>query len=199
MRPELCCQEHYGWKLNACINSSSGSSGSSSSSSAASTLYYPDWSASVCKNDGGMPEYMALDPTTHMHATLEACCKEYFQWNLDGCTSDSSESSESSSIATLFYPDWSTESCKNDGLQPNYMSEAPGTWMYETLDACCDEKFWWETCSGATGYYADYQNGSCAYGVGGRWKEVYPTLELCCENKFWWDEECSKGGAESEA
>ena len=34
------------------------------------------------------------------------------------------------------------ETCIIDGEEPEYMHEDPDTWMFDTLDACCETHFW---------------------------------------------------------
>ena len=51
----------------------------------------------------------------------------------------------------LFYPDWVNHSgsCLQDGNQPMHMTLTPGTWLFDTLEACCDR------------YYAGWNKNRC--------------------------------------
>ncbi|KAL7526462.1 hypothetical protein ACHAXR_003615 [Thalassiosira sp. AJA248-18] len=68
-----------------------------------------------------------------------------------------------------FYPDWNgnSGSCKNDGLEPLYMSLNPATWLYDSLEACC------------TRYYSGWNEPKCLHSAGtGLWHVDY-SLERC--------------------
>jgi len=188
---EDCCQKHYGWKVNTCINSSSASSGASSSP--ATMLYYPDWSADVCKNDGG--ESVDMN-SNYMYETLDACCEEHFNWNLAAC------SSRTASDATVYYADYLTGTCKNDGGETSSI-------LYETLELCCDERFWWRAdfCKGGLAetnqWYKRHDDNLCVKdcagddpcgGVADPWEsaglEFFATRKECCEETKAWDSNC---------
>lgn len=45
----------------------------------------------------------------------------------------------------LYYPAWGyRETCLSDGGQENYMNRNPSSWMYETLDSCCQRYYGWD-------------------------------------------------------
>jgi len=146
-----CCEQHYFWDKETCLGAAATQN---------THLWYPDWGGAehVCKTGGGQPKYMNTNPTIWMHATLRECCTRNYNWNFDECigshpsgsSSSGSSSSGSSSASGLYYPDWSAGSanvCKNDGNQPNYMTQNPTNWMHSTLKACCTTRFGWDpTC-----------------------------------------------------
>lgn len=46
----------------------------------------------------------------------------------------------------LYYPAWGrVETCLSDGEQDGFMTKNPSSWMYETLDACCERYYGWDT------------------------------------------------------
>ncbi len=75
-----------------------------------------------------------------------------------------------------YYPDWvTTDTCVNDGNEPDYMSTNPEVWMHSTLESCCSRNYLWDydNCIGGGGggvvattavppsaglYYPDWEN-----------------------------------------
>ena len=46
----------------------------------------------------------------------------------------------------LFCADWEYDNdenrgCQNDGFQPAYMTDNHENWMYQTLEACCEQHY----------------------------------------------------------
>jgi len=114
-----------------------------------------------------------------------------------------------------WYPDWhgGTNTCRNDGEYPFYMSRH-GSYFRSTLKDCCEYYYGWafNECLGLGGgntaelasneFYADYDTESCVQDcpegtagkncgglVEGNWVVLYSTASECCKGKFWWIEE----------
>jgi len=114
-----------------------------------------------------------------------------------------------------WYPDWhsGTNTCKNDGEYPFYMSRQ-GSYFRSTLKDCCKYYYGWayNECLDLGGgntadlasdkFYANYDAESCAQDcpegttgkncgglVKGNWVVLYSTASECCKGKFWWTEE----------
>jgi hypothetical protein len=114
-----------------------------------------------------------------------------------------------------WYPDWhgGTNTCKNDGQYPFYMSRH-GSYFRSTLKDCCEYYYGWalnecltlgggNTASLASDeFYADYDHEHCVQDcptgttgkncgglVEGNWVVKYTTASECCKGKFWWIDE----------
>jgi len=87
-----CCEEHFDWNLEDCLNSGSGGSsgqgvaldGSSNNNKeeeAETTYWYPIWSSSHCTTNHiqSPPTYMLDDPTNTMQSSYIECCTINFQ------------------------------------------------------------------------------------------------------------------------
>mmetsp|Transcript_2498 Transcript_2498/g.5063 ORF Transcript_2498/g.5063 Transcript_2498/m.5063 type:complete len:633 (+) Transcript_2498:404-2302(+) len=120
--------------------------------------------------------------------------------------SSSGAASPSSSAAdSLYYPDWtkSNGGCKTGGGQPQYMTLAPSTWMFATLDACCSRYYSWmlNDCKGTSGaapsglWYPDWTgpDDTCKNDGNepqymdlnpGAW--MHSSKQACCEANFGW-------------
>jgi len=108
-----------------------------------SGLYYPDYVENSCLTGGGQPDYMNHAPSVWMHATLVECCSYFFQWNYNECVGSAPDPSPAAGTPALYYPDWLGEAitCKNDNMEPPYMTLNPAQWMLATLQACCEKNF----------------------------------------------------------
>lgn len=103
-------------------------------------------------------------------------------------------------LASIWYPAWTTgEYCSNDGEQPFYMKYNPGSWLYNSRDACCTRYYSYDyaSCMGidsmaVIGFYPawdgtkkcrndaevpDYMRRNPS-----QW--VYDDLESCCERYY---------------
>lgn len=178
-------------------------SNSAASSSAADSLHYPDWTKSNggCKTGGGQPEYMTLDPTTWMKATLGECCQQYFGWMLNQCNGASTGSSSG-----LWYPDWAgvDDTCKNDGNEPEYMALNHNSWMHSSKQSCCEANYGWilNECLGSSAgasnkwfiVWDEYTckqdcvgNGPSCGGHANSWDELFDTRSACCASNAAWN------------
>jgi len=120
--------------------------------------------------------------------------------------SSSGAASPSSSAAdSLYYPDWtkSNGGCKTGGGQPQYMTLAPSTWMFATLDACCSRYYSWmlNDCKGTSGaapsglWYPDWTgpDDTCKNdGSEPQYMALNPVAwmhsskQACCEANYGW-------------
>ncbi len=69
------------------------------------------------RNDGDEPDYMALEPTSWLSSTVEACCKTFFGgYRYDACMGRYPPDHDDCNVM-LYYPDWdgANEGCTDDG------------------------------------------------------------------------------------
>ncbi|EJK52847.1 hypothetical protein THAOC_27841 [Thalassiosira oceanica] len=131
---EDCCLRYYGWMLNECKGASGG---------APAGLWYPDWAGSddTCKNDGGEPDYMAMNPGSWMHSSKQSCCEANFSWELNECISSSN------TATNKWYMIWNAQfKCKKDCVNGPSCGGRANPWdqLYETRSACCANKAAWD-------------------------------------------------------
>jgi len=204
-----CCEMHYQWNYFSCV----GKKGVQNAE-----LFYPDWDKKqICVDGGGQPTYMNNDPDDWMHATLVECCSAYFSWEYNTCVA----SGPTTTPGTLpgagkYYPDWSNNNnvCSNDGAQPAYMTNNQDLWMYDELEACCNERYPWNynVCvasalsgstpafSGSNKYYMSWAEKKCVQdctgtgcgGLASKWDILYDDLMTCCQERNWWNKDCMK-------
>lgn len=204
-----------------------------------------------CRNDGEQPAYMTNNFQIWMFNSVEDCCRTYYGGsslvqfcNENSVISDTPLNTLSTPLVnrTLvasgqcfkrrckYYPWWGwegevgseVETCIIDGEEPEYMHEDPDTWMFDTLDACCETHFWWEvpsctatggkvqgndaraTKSGAfTLFYPIFDRTSCsndgaqpAYMTDVFWIWMKSALDECCETYFPFNKnECRRNAA----
>ena len=98
-------------------------------------------------NDADLfPSYMIQFPT------LELCCREYYQWDIGLCITQSG--GKSSDSATMnWYIDWKEDVCKQSCLQGTGQAQAgadglhcggiaPETVdLHSTVEDCCEKEF----------------------------------------------------------
>jgi len=192
-----------------------------------------------CLNDGQQPVYMTNNLKIWMFNSVEDCCRTYYGGSSlvqfcfeNSVISDTPLNNLNTPVANRvtkasgkcfrrkckYYPWWGweteigseVETCIIDGQEPGYMHEDPDTWMFDTLEACCDTHFWWEvpsctatggklqgnsavaTKSGAfTLFYPKHDIGACAndgaqpdYMTEVFWLWMKETIEECCETYF---------------
>mmetsp|Transcript_20073 Transcript_20073/g.42253 ORF Transcript_20073/g.42253 Transcript_20073/m.42253 type:complete len:568 (+) Transcript_20073:272-1975(+) len=185
-------------------------------------MYYPDWAGANtgCIADGNEDEYMRLNPEGYyLFDKLVDCCSRHYSWNYNECAGIDNAALGPDGEA-LYYPDWEGEnkSCKNDGGQPEYMSNNPTAWMFETLEACCTARYSWNMndCVGAAGattvtgsnkWYPNWEDFVCVQdcvgdspcgGLAESWDPLYDTVNTCCDTKLNWVTECvTKSGGTS--
>ncbi|KAL3799917.1 hypothetical protein ACHAW5_006648 [Stephanodiscus triporus] len=99
---------------------------------AGGNVWYPDWErTNTCSNDGLQPTWM---PVSYFFASLETCCSAYFAWQ-QNCAPPTQG-------LYPWYPDWErTNTCANDGLQPNWMTPAQ---FFSSKADCCQANFYWQ-------------------------------------------------------
>ncbi|KAL7470367.1 hypothetical protein ACHAXS_010591, partial [Conticribra weissflogii] len=187
-------------------------------------MYYPDWTGANtgCIADGNEDEYMRLNPEGYyLFDKLEDCCSRHYSWDYNKCAGIDNAALGPDGKG-LYYPDWEgdNKSCKNDGKQPDYMSNNPTTWMFETLEACCTTRYSWnlDDCMGTVGltsalgsnmWYPNWEGFVCVQdcvgappcgGFAENWDSLYDSVEACCDSKLNWVTECAtKSGGTSTA
>jgi len=105
-----------------------------------------------------------------------------------------------------YYPDWTVHSgtCKHDGYEPNYMKREPGYYLYDDLEACCDEHYsGWNkpkcmNYKGSGMWFVDHILGKCRTDcekdIGGSCGGIANTMSVdlftnpkdCCEAELLW-------------
>jgi len=126
-------------------------------------------------------------------------------------SSPSSSPTMSANLATdgsensLYYPDWTKGNggCKTGGGQPLYMTNAPTTWMFATLNNCCERYYGWmlDECKGTSGgapsglWYPDWAgpDDTCKNdGSEPQYMDLNPVAwmhsskQACCDANFGW-------------
>mmetsp|Transcript_21373 Transcript_21373/g.43482 ORF Transcript_21373/g.43482 Transcript_21373/m.43482 type:complete len:523 (+) Transcript_21373:702-2270(+) len=179
-------------------------------------LWYPDWTGANegCINDGQEPAYMVNNPS-YLSEDLETCCSNHYNWMYYTCLGETAGGG-----IGMYYPDWTTNTgCLNDGMEPQYMTDNPTTFMHDTLASCCSSNFIWmyddcmlnsggggvvtTTAPGIGNYYPDWVTRDTCVNDGNEpdymstnpevWMHV--TLESCCSRNYLWDyDNCIGGG-----
>jgi len=114
--------------------------------------WYPDWSnpgSRTCLNDDNAPVYMDR-VGTYYKATLDACCKTYFNWDYAICAGSAA------TVPAGFYPNWNTQDSQcleTANSMPNYMRNNPTVWLSPDLETCCEHNYGWDkaTCLAKSG------------------------------------------------
>lgn len=60
--------------------------------------------------------------------TIEDCCNRYYSYDLGTCLK--SDPSYVDPTDSLYYPNWETDICVNDGEAPAYMRNQNTMWMF---------------------------------------------------------------------
>jgi hypothetical protein len=124
----------------------------------------------------------------------------------------------SSAATGKFYPDWSgdNEGCLEDTgstRAPEYMTQASGTWLFDTLEKCCEQHYSYSLseCVGSSGsgfnavgsgkWYVDWSTYKCIEDSSGQLANEYGKANLhstqskCCQTHVSWDyKKCMGGG-----
>lgn len=167
---DKCCQEHFNWNYKECMGLLPGD--------CARGNWFPDWHGSnegcVSTADEEAEPYMEANPMYYMYSSVQACCKEHYNWMYDDCLGTAS-----AELSGLYYPDWKTQSnvCKKDGKQPQYMNNAPDTWMHKSGKDCCALNFGWnyKECAEAVGEDSGSEKGE----NDGKYYPGKQTLSMC--------------------
>lgn len=121
-----CCQQYHSYNYNGCISSEGGAVVDTTAN-----LFYPDWegsnSACIQNSDSNAPDYMKMNPTQWMFATLAECCETHYPWMVPSC-----DPSGSAVVSNLWCMSWSNNKC---------MQECNGwDYTYETQAECCNQR-----------------------------------------------------------
>ena len=104
----------------------------------ARALFFPDWEGEnkSCVCNGEEPVYMTQNPADYMFNSKKDCCNQYYFWMVAECMGGAKARSGS-----FWYADWTsgdnTNTCKNDGEVPDYMTANKSMWLYENQEDCC--------------------------------------------------------------
>ena len=194
-----CCEINYSYKLASCLGTAATGSGK----------WYLDWSILRCVQDcrkksdddcGGLAE----DGTT-LYKNERKCCKEN---EFVSCKDETSLTPPTGS--NKWYVDWKAKTCVKDcesgedcgGFAPKYMSGGEEqTWLYDDLDACCEEHTSYKLASCASTvkpllsgkFYPDWKGEGClkddesspapSYLIGTK-GSFFDDLAGCCKTNF---------------
>jgi len=123
--------------------------------------WYPLWknanaNKNTCANDGNYEMYILNNG--FFKASLDACCKAYFNWDYQACLV---EAGGAAAETGKFYVDYIKKHCVQDCLEDGKTNMAAGactnpggsadTWktLYADAKMCCKNKLWYlpaETC-----------------------------------------------------
>jgi hypothetical protein len=143
---ESCCKEHYNYNLAECLGQSK---------TLNIGLYYPKYLSSghYCSNDGKQPKYMNANSQWWMHQTIEACCKQNFNWNYGECVAQGRHDPSSISDAPQakgtgkWYVIWKGKDSKCvqdcDGEAPCGGHAKFWQELYATKATCCERRLPW--------------------------------------------------------
>ena len=229
---EKCCEYYFGWNLPTCIGTHP--------QECVSTLWYPDWLGSNkgCLRDGNEPLYMVQNPDSFIFSDKRSCCEEHYSWGIDVCmggiggtdiahgngSSTAVGSGSSGGSGEKYYADWlsSVQTCKNDGLAPQYMVDLEAIWLFDDLDSCCDQFFSYKldfckmgggtsSYTGTNKWYASWDDATCFKDceVGGtdcggpagyyQTNNLHDTKAKCCKEHIWYDyKNCVKAQTQKE-
>ena len=103
--------------------------------------YYPDWTndVQVCTNDGFDPAWLDGQKVNYLYSNKEACCKQHFWWRMTQCMANEE---------FKFYK--SGDICDSKVVFEDWEENTPGmfhgteTTLYDTLDECCANLFWYD-------------------------------------------------------
>ena len=105
-----------------------------------------------------------------------------------------------------FYPDWegNTGTCLEDGNEPQYMTDIPTMWLFDSLEECCLRFYSWDSNSclnvetGSGMWYADQlsqkcvsdcpeANGELCGGLANVYSDrLFADPRSCCESQLQW-------------
>jgi len=140
-------------------------------------LWYPDISTSRCLKN---PQY--IPPMVPSFETYQTCCNYAWIVYVDDCLADAETK------ANVFYPDYFTGFCRNDGRQSSHEKN-----LYPTAKACClhpsmDYELCMEKFEYPNGkvYYPDYFFSICRHDGKQSLAEtnLFTSLEDCCGVKW---------------
>jgi hypothetical protein len=162
--------------------------------------WYPNWVTfgQYCNNDGLQPPFMKEDVNEedYLFDTQADCCERWFAYADDCVGAASSPSSEK------FYPVYGTGGCSKKQVKDFEAFEQD---RYDTLEACCSDKFSFgkrECCdspgmggcgtSGEVVYLPDWSNNQCeerSKSTLAVHEEAYAKAseKLCCNEFFGWE------------
>jgi hypothetical protein len=219
-----CCEAHFGWNLPTCLGEHP--------TECASTLWYPDWEGSNkgCLRDGNEPLYMVQNKDGFIFSDKKSCCEEHFSWGFNVCMGGIGGTSIAHGDGTStivygdgsgdkYYADWTSgdDTCKNDGLAPEYMVNVAAMWLYDDLDKCCAQFFSYKldmckaggstsSYTGTNKWYTSWEDSTCYKDcpVGGTdcggpadffaSNNLFDTKEKCCSTTLQYDyKNCVKG------
>ncbi|EJK73968.1 hypothetical protein THAOC_04386 [Thalassiosira oceanica] len=161
------------------------------------TVYYPDFTRGVCKDDGNFPPNVPNQYLFH-HGT--ECCETYFPGNMDACLEATAPTpSPVREGSPEWYPDYANHICRNDGLAGPH--EINFFWTY--ADCCGFEFLNTDYCllNPPKEWYPHYSTNSCRND--GRKSEyeynVFGSQEECCRYEWLDYGICITGGTDEEA
>ncbi len=114
-----CCNRYFAANMDACVQASAPTT---SPTPAAGATWYPDYDNSVCKNDD-----QHSDHETNFFFTVEECCAFDFIKDEVGCLREAPAIQD-----VAYYPDYTTNACKNDGMQSPFESN-----VFGSMEECC--------------------------------------------------------------
>ncbi|KAL3791277.1 hypothetical protein HJC23_000894 [Cyclotella cryptica] len=154
--------------------------------------FLPDYTTTTCKNDKAAESWMTAVPVT-----AEACCKQYFSWNLQTCEANSNawallNSDSPQDVTVKYWADTTEGICKVDGpSRPSWVSA-----MAIPYETCCSDYLSWslDKClaakpvdESAVKYYPDSTKGYCREDGPSRplsIRIVEDDYTSCCQNNF---------------
>lgn len=131
--------------------------------------WYPNWvnSGSYCSNDGNQPPFMKDSSNSggYLFKTQKECCDTWYSY-ADECTGSSGDPT-----TMKFYPVYLSNGCSS---KPGNEFESWEQERYDTLEACCADKFNYQkgvccdspgmggcTTSGKVVFVPDWENSKC--------------------------------------
>ncbi|KAL7532360.1 hypothetical protein ACHAXR_007556 [Thalassiosira sp. AJA248-18] len=203
------------------------------------TQFYPDWKGAgsgKCLNDGNAPTYMKKGK--YIKESLASCCKRWYSWDVHTCMGDKRLHDGNAptymkkgkyiekSLASCYkrWHSWDVHTCmdwetqdtkclnateiKSDNM-PDFMRKAPGPWLADSIEECCERYFAWEygSCVSESGgdatdtstrkWYLSHMDSVCKQdcpkqsgpncgGIAKQWDQLYESAEECCDDKLQW-------------
>jgi len=137
-----CCAAHFSSassKTSTCVGAGSTPT-KTPGTVTGNEKYYPDWSKSLCINDGEQPSYMTSNQEIWMYDSLKECCDTRFTWNSAACVSSASPTSGTNK----YYMDFGKQKCVKD-CEGTLCGGLASPWdiLYDSLKACCAQRNWW--------------------------------------------------------
>ena len=157
---------------------------------------------------------MVQNKNQFIFSDKKSCCEEHFSWGFDICMGDGTVAAVvyGNGSGDKFYADWTsgTDTCKNDGLAPEYMVNAEAVWLYDDLDNCCERFFSYKpdqckaggntpSYTGTNKWYTSWNDSTCCKDcvVGGTncggpadffaANNLFDTKEKCCSTTLSYD------------